>query len=32
VLRWSIAPVRTGGALEDKLATAAKAGFRAVEI
>jgi 4-hydroxyphenylpyruvate dioxygenase len=32
VLRWSIASVCMGGALEDKFAAAAKAGFRAVEI
>jgi 4-hydroxyphenylpyruvate dioxygenase len=32
MLRWSIASVCMGGALEDKLASAAKAGFRAVEI
>ena len=32
VLRWSIASVCMGGALEEKLAAAAKAGFRAVEI
>jgi 4-hydroxyphenylpyruvate dioxygenase len=32
MLRWSIASVCMGGALEDKLAAAAKAGFRAVEI
>jgi 4-hydroxyphenylpyruvate dioxygenase len=32
VLRWSIASVCMGGALEDKLRAAAKAGFRAVEI
>jgi 4-hydroxyphenylpyruvate dioxygenase len=32
VLRWSIASVCMGGALEQKLAAAAKAGFRAVEI
>ena len=31
MLRWSIASVCMGGALEDKFA-AAKAGFRAVEI
>jgi 3-dehydroshikimate dehydratase len=32
MLRWSIASVCMGGALEDKFAGAAKAGFRAVEI
>jgi 4-hydroxyphenylpyruvate dioxygenase len=32
MLRWSIATVCMGGALEAKLAAAAKAGFRAVEI
>jgi 4-hydroxyphenylpyruvate dioxygenase len=32
MLRWSIASVCMGGALEGKLAAAAKAGFRAVEI
>jgi 4-hydroxyphenylpyruvate dioxygenase len=32
VLRWSIASVCMGGALEDKLRAVAKAGFRAVEI
>ena len=32
MLRWSIASVCMGGALEEKLAAAAKAGFRAVEI
>ena len=32
MLRWSIATVCMGGALEVKLAAAAKAGFRAVEI
>ena len=32
MLRWSIASVCMGGALEDKFAAAAKAGFRAVEI
>jgi 4-hydroxyphenylpyruvate dioxygenase len=32
MLRWSIATVCMGGALEGKLAAAAKAGFRAVEI
>jgi 4-hydroxyphenylpyruvate dioxygenase len=32
VLRWSIASVCMGGALEDKFSAAAKAGFRAVEI
>jgi 4-hydroxyphenylpyruvate dioxygenase len=32
MLRWSIASVCMGGALEAKLAAAAKAGFRAVEI
>jgi 4-hydroxyphenylpyruvate dioxygenase len=32
MLRWSIASVCMGGALEDKLAAAAKAGFRAVEV
>jgi 4-hydroxyphenylpyruvate dioxygenase len=32
MLTWSIASVCMGGALEDKLASAAKAGFRAVEI
>src|SRR5271156_6255406 len=32
VLRWSIASVCMGGALEEKFAAAAKAGFRAVEI
>ncbi|HLJ70487.1 MAG TPA: TIM barrel protein, partial [Roseiarcus sp.] len=32
MLRWSIATVSMGGALEGKLAAAAKAGFRAVEI
>jgi 4-hydroxyphenylpyruvate dioxygenase len=32
MLRWSIATVCMGGALEGKLAAAAKAGFRAVEM
>jgi len=32
MLRWSIATVCMGGALEAKLAAAAKAGFRAVEL
>ena len=32
MLRWSIASVCMGGALEEKFAAAAKAGFRAVEI
>ena len=32
MLRWSIASVCMGGALEDKFAAAAKAGFRAIEI
>ncbi len=32
MLRWSIASVCMGGALEGKLAAAAKAGFRAVEL
>jgi 4-hydroxyphenylpyruvate dioxygenase len=32
VLRWSIASVCMGGALEEKFAAAAKAGFRVVEI
>ena len=32
MLRWSIATVSMGGALEAKLAAAARAGFRAVEI
>ena len=32
MLRWSIASVCMGGALEDKFSAAAKAGFRAVEI
>ena len=32
MLKWSIATVCMGGALEGKLAAAAKAGFRAVEI
>ena len=32
MLRWSIATVCMGGALEAKLAAAAKAGFRAVEM
>ena len=32
MLRWSIASVCMGGALEDKLPAATKAGFRAVEI
>ncbi|MGO9420341.1 bifunctional sugar phosphate isomerase/epimerase/4-hydroxyphenylpyruvate dioxygenase family protein [Roseiarcus sp.] len=32
MLRWSIASVCMGGSLESKLAAAAKAGFRAVEI
>lgn len=32
MLRWSIATVCMGGALEAKLAAAAKAGFRAIEI
>jgi 4-hydroxyphenylpyruvate dioxygenase len=32
MLRWSIASVCMGGALEDKFTAAAKAGFRAVEI
>jgi 4-hydroxyphenylpyruvate dioxygenase len=32
MLRWSIASVCMGGALEGKLAAAAKAGFRAVEM
>jgi 4-hydroxyphenylpyruvate dioxygenase len=32
MLRWSIATVCMGGALEGKLSAAAKAGFRAVEI
>jgi 4-hydroxyphenylpyruvate dioxygenase len=32
VLRWSIASVCMGSALEDKFSAAAKAGFRAVEI
>jgi 4-hydroxyphenylpyruvate dioxygenase len=32
MLRWSIASVCMGGALEGKFAAAAKAGFRAVEI
>jgi 4-hydroxyphenylpyruvate dioxygenase len=32
MLRWSIATVCMGGALEGKLAAAAKAGFRAVEL
>ncbi|WP_158816342.1 bifunctional sugar phosphate isomerase/epimerase/4-hydroxyphenylpyruvate dioxygenase family protein [Methylocapsa sp. S129] len=32
MIRWSIATVCMGGALEAKLAAAAKAGFRAVEI
>lgn len=32
MLRWSIASVCMGGALEGKLAAAAKAGFRAIEL
>ena len=32
MLRWSIATVSMGGTLEIKLASAARAGFRAVEI
>ena len=32
MLRWSVASVCMGGALEGKLAAAAKAGFRAVEL
>src|SRR5665811_2215082 len=32
MLRWSIATVCMGGALEAKLAAAAKAGFRAIEM
>ena len=32
MLRWSIASVCLGGALEGKLAAAAKAGFRAIEL
>ena len=32
MLRWSIATVTMGGTLEAKLAAAARAGFRAVEI
>ncbi len=32
MLRWSIASVCMGGALEGKLSAAAKAGFRAVEL
>ena len=32
MLRWSIATVCMGGALEDKFSAAAKAGFRAIEL
>ena len=32
MLRWSIATVCMGGSLEVKLASAAKAGFRAIEL
>ena len=32
MLRWSIAPVCMGGALEGKLVAAARAGFRSVEL
>ena len=32
MLRWSIATVCMGGSLEVKLAAAAKAGFRAIEL
>ena len=32
MLRWSIATVCMGGTLEVKLAAAARAGFRAIEI
>ena len=32
MIRWSIATVCLGGGLEGKLAAAAKAGFRAVEL